>query len=207
MSAVALFAAILIAASDEPSPPAIDAAAPASLLAHARATREKEGCAGAAPAYRVVAGMGAGFEAAQHELGACLLAMPGANPTEEALLKQEGRFWLSRAAYAGNARAQRALALDAAAPNSGAHDPESALRFALLYEKNPESALYGEGALPPTLVSGLKASLDPAAVAEAEAFAEGFTPIAMAKFEPPKRERKQRRHGDAPLQGAPRRPR
>jgi hypothetical protein len=191
MAAVALFA-VLFAAAADPAP-AADAASPARLLAAARQMREKDGCAAAAPAYRVVAGMGAGYEAAQHELGACLLAMPGANPLDDSLLKQEGRFWLSRAAYAGNARAQRALAIDAAAPNSGAHDAALALRFALLYERNPQSALFGEGALPPTLVAGLKASLGPEAVAEAEAFAGAFAPIAMAKFEPPKRERKTRR--------------
>jgi hypothetical protein len=207
MSVLALVAALHVAALEGPRPEAADAASPARLLALARQTREENGCAAAAPAYRVVAGMGAGYEAAQHELGACLLTMPGANPIDDALLKQEGRFWLSRAAFAGNARAQRALAIDAAAPNSGAHDAKAALQFALLYETNPEASLFGEGALPPTLVSGLKATLDPSVVAEAEAFARGFTPIAMTKFEPPKRARKQRRDGEGPPQGAPPRPR
>ncbi|MEX0645482.1 MAG: hypothetical protein WD076_09235 [Parvularculaceae bacterium] len=41
----------------------------ARILSWARDIRDQKGCAEAAPAYRVVAGMGEGFEPAQHELG------------------------------------------------------------------------------------------------------------------------------------------
>jgi hypothetical protein len=172
--------------------PAADAATLARLLAAARAQRAGKGCAAAVPQFRVVAAMGAGQEAAQHELAACLLLLDGANATDARLLRQEAQFWLLRAAHAGNARAQRALAMDAAAPTSADHDPATALQWALVYEANPQAALYGEDRLPPTLVAGLRASLSPAEAAAASDFAAAFTPLAMARFEPPPRPRRKR---------------
>lgn len=160
------------------------------LLKFAREKRTREGCAAAAPAYRVVAGMGEGQEAAQDELGECLLDMKSENETERLLFRQEGAFWLTRAAYAGNARAQRRLAIETAAPASGLHDPKASLRWSLVYAKNPDAKLYGFGPLPPTMVPGLKASLDEAAIAEAEKFAADFAPLTLQKFDPPKRDDK-----------------
>ena len=158
------------------------------LTAHARKLRETKGCASALAAYRVIVGRAEGHEAAQHELGECLMEIDGASATETALFRQEGRFWLTRAAYAGNARAQRRLVLEMSAPANTLHDPKEALQWALVYEKNPTSALYGYKELPKTLVPGLKSSLSPEAVAEAESFATSFRPLYLQKFEAPKRE-------------------
>jgi TPR repeat protein len=175
------------------------------LVAFARRIRAEKGCLAAAPAFRVAAAMGDGNEAAQHELGECLLDTPGASAVETALFRQEGVFWLTRAAYAGNARAQRRLVLDMAAPANALHDPKAALQWALVYEKNPTADLYGFKELPKTLVPGLRASLSPEAVNEAEAFASGFTTLPLAKFEAPTAEKPKRPQGPPP--GArPRRP-
>lgn len=197
--AVVLAAAPALAQTESPSgapPIPLDGAAPevsendaGRLVSHARKLRETKGCASALAAYRVIAGMGEGQEAAQHELGECLLTIDGASATESALFRQEGLFWLTRAAHAGNARAQRRLVLDMSAPANALHDPKAALQWALVYDKNPTSDLYGYKALPATLVPGLRSSLSPEAIAEAEAFAASFAPLAMQKFEGPKRAR------------------
>lgn len=218
IAAAAVFAAPAVAQGEAPPPPAdLPASTPAAdeppvhqdnagrLTAFARKLRADKGCAAAAPAFRVIAAMGEGNEAAQHELGECLLEMEGANAAETTLFREEARFWLTRAAYAGNARAQRRLVLDMAAPANALHDPKAALQWALVYDKNPTADLYGYKELPKTLVPGLKASLAPEAIAEAEAFATGFVPLALAKFEAPKAEKQKRPPGPPP--GArPRRP-
>lgn len=159
------------------------------LIAFARGVRDEKGCADAAPLFRVVASMGEGEEAAQHELGECLLELKGKTDVETALFRQEAEFWLTRAAFAGNARAQRKLAMDMASPASPLHNPKGSLMWALIYGKNPTADLYGYKALPATLVPGLKSSLNETDAAEAEAFAKDFTPIPLAKFEAPKREK------------------
>jgi TPR repeat protein len=172
------------------------------LVMFARKLREEKGCAGAAPAFRVIAGMGEGQEAAQHELGECLLTMKGASDIETALFRQEGEFWLTRAAYAGNARAQRKLTMEMASPASALHSPKGSVQWALVYQKNPTADLYGYGPLPPTLLPGLKSSLSAVEIAEAEKFASDFAPLPLAKFEGPKREGKKgafgERHGPPP---------
>ena len=174
--------------ADKDAPP--QASAAGRLIAYARDLRVNKGCAAAAPTYRVVAGMGEGQESAQQELGECLLDMKGANETETALFRQEGRFWLTRAAFAGDARAQRRLVLEMAAPTNPLHDPNGALKWALVYDNNPTADLYGYKALPSTLVPGLKSSLAPADIVKDEAFAANFTPITLGKYEAPKPDKK-----------------
>lgn len=210
----------LDALADKPPPPPVDAAASSKndapheeeagrLVRYARDLRAKNGCAAAAPAYRVVAGMGEGEEAAQHELGACLLEIEGASSTETALFRQEGEFWLTRAAFAGNARAQRMLAMEMASPASALHDVKSALQWALVYADNPTAKLYGFGPLPATLIPGLKSAMNDSDAVEAEKFAKEFAPIALAKFEGPKREKGKGERIDsrnAPIKGERRRP-
>lgn len=184
--------------ADAPAePPEVSEDDAGRLVSYARKLRETKGCASALAAYRVIAGMGEGNEAAQHELGECLLTIDGASPAETALFRQEGQFWLTRAAYAGNARAQRRLVLDMSAPANALHDTKTALQWALVYDANPTADLYGYKELPTTLVPGLKASLSPEAIAEAEAFAASFTPLYLQKFEAPKRDK---------TKGDPRRP-
>lgn len=163
------------------------------LINFARGVRDEKGCAQAAPSFRVIAGMGEGQEAAQHELGECLLELKGATEVETALFRQEAEFWLTRAAFAGNARAQRRLVMDMSSPASPLHNPKGAYMWALIYGKNPTADLYGYKALPGTLIPGLKASLNDANKAEAESFAKDFTPIMLAKFEGPSRDGKGRR--------------
>jgi len=216
-AAATLCISLAYAADDPPAPPREQGhekadiendqdAAPSEndagrLNKFAREKREKYGCAAAAPAYRVIAGMGEGQEAAQHELGECLLTMIGANGVETALFRQEGEFWLTRAAYAGNARAQRKLAMEMASPASALHDKEGSLKWALVYGKNPTADLYGYGPLPPTMVRGLKSSLNEQEIADAEQFARDFAPVLLAKFEGPKRDGKDGRNSQWPPDG------
>ncbi len=223
MKSIVIVAAAVVLSAEafaqgEASPPPLPAEAPAAeepavhqdgagrLTAFARKLRADKGCTEAAPAFRVVAAMGEGNEAAQHELAECLLEMQGATPTEAALFREEARFWLTRAAYAGNARAQRRLVTDMAAPANALHDPKGALQWALVYEKNPTADLYGFKELPKTLIPGLKASLSPEAVAEAEAFAANFTPLALAKFEAPQAQKPAGERRRPPPGARPRRP-
>jgi hypothetical protein len=183
------FAGILLlaaCASGPKGPPDGGAAARSgngeAILAQARKTLTDKGCAQAAPAYRVAAGMGEGFESAQHELGECLIALSGISPAETALFRQEGVFWLTRAAYAGNARAQRALALFYGAADNPVGSPGEALRWAMLYGKNSDSDLFGYQGLPPTFAPGLKAALSPAERAEVDKFVAEFAPITLTPF-------------------------
>lgn len=157
------------------------------ILSHARAARANDGCAEAAAAYRVVAAMGEGFEVAQSELGECLLLMTGASPAETALFREEAAFWLKRAAYAGEARAQRRLALHLGAPDAPLADKAEALRWALVYERNPQAALYGLDPLPAGYVQSLRAAIPAAAADAAELFAAQFAPIRMSLYAPPAR--------------------
>jgi len=173
------------------------------LLAAARDVRTKEGCSAAAPSYRVVAGMGAGYEAAQDELGECLLVMTGANETETSLFREEAAFWLKRAAYAGNARAQRALSIFYGTADNPSASPVEALKWAIVYEGNSDSALYGFQALPPTFTPGLRAAMTHEQAAAAEKFAADFTPISLAAFTPPKEERGKRQRQGGPQGGPP----
>lgn len=194
MSAAALAATISGAFAQEEHPTeGAETSAPrpeeaGGLIAFARDLRKTKGCAQAAPAYRVLAGMGEGQEGAQHELGECLLLMEGASEAETRLFRQEGAFWLTRAAYAGNARAQRKLAMEMASPAGALHNPKGSLEWSLIYGKNPSAELYGYGPLPGTLVPGLKSSLSETDIAEAEKFADEFVPITLPKFEGPERE-------------------
>lgn len=168
-----------------------------AILAEARKARTGEGCAAAAPAYRVAAGMGAGFEGAQHELGECLIAMTGASPAETALFHDEGLFWLRRAAFAGNARAERALALFYGAANNSLASPAEALKWALVYQKNGDAELFGYQGLPPTFTPGLRAALPEEDLAAAEAFAASFAPITLAPYKAAHAKSEQAAH-DAP---------
>ncbi|MEX0645483.1 MAG: hypothetical protein WD076_09240 [Parvularculaceae bacterium] len=112
--------------------------------------------------------------------------MTGARAEETALFREEAHFWLKRAAYAGNARAQRALSVLYGAGDSAVHSPSDALKWALIYEKNSEADLYGYKTLPPTYVPGLKNDLGAEEVAAAEAFASGFTPLKLGAYAGPK---------------------
>lgn len=219
----AAIAALLLSgpamAQEGPPPPPEDAAANDSnapegagaphqddagrLIMYARKLREEKGCAEAAPTFRVIAGMGEGQEAAQHELGECLFEMTGANETETSLFHQEGVFWLTRAAFAGNARAQRKLAMAMASPADPLHDAKGALKWALVYQKNPTADLYGYGPFPPTLIPGLKSSLSSADVLDAEKFAAEFNPLPLKKFEGPARNAKRGSSGRTPERGRP----
>lgn len=169
-------------------PPAEDEAP--RVLAHARKVKDKDGCAAAAPAYRVVAAMGEGFEAAQQELGECLLDFNVATGVEAALLREEAVLLLKRAAFAGNARAQRRLATLYASPTAPEANTGEALKWALAYEANPESKLYGFQSLPSTMIQGLKKAASAETLAAAESAARDFATIKQAAYTappPPKR--------------------
>jgi TPR repeat protein len=159
----------------------------ARILAHAREIRESKGCAEAAPAYRVVAAMGEGLEAGQHELAECLLTLTGANETETALLREEALFWLKRAAFAGNARAQRSLSFYYGSGNSAAPSTLEALKWGLVYAANGRADLYGFKELPATYLPGLKNDLSTEEIAEAETFAASFAETHLPAYKGPPR--------------------
>jgi TPR repeat protein len=159
------------------------------ILTVARQIKNDKGCADAAPHYRVAAAMGEGFEVAQRELGGCLLEMTGSTDAETALFRKEGMFWLERAAYAGNAAAQKALATELAKSPAASAD---AFKWALAFEKSGEAKLYGYAPLAPQFTEGLRAALTPQQIADAESFAANFSVVRMAPYAAPPRERSQK---------------
>ena len=70
-----LLAACASGQSERPGAPEQSAGIerPERLLTAARKIRADQGCAGAAPTYRIAASFGKGHEIAQAELGACLI--------------------------------------------------------------------------------------------------------------------------------------
>ncbi|MBY0423173.1 MAG: hypothetical protein K2Q06_12780, partial [Parvularculaceae bacterium] len=116
---------------------------------------------------------------------ASAFAETGVDATDTELFRQEGVFWLSRAAHAGNARAQRALAVHFAPASAGAAANTNALKWALVYTKNTDAKVYGFKDLPPTFVPGLQNALGPSVAAEAARFAAAFRPVTLARFTPP----------------------
>lgn len=214
MKFAVLFAALAAASADsaalaqETAPPKEDPAAamsrPERLLAHARDLQAKEGCGAAAPSYRVIAAFGEGYEIAQYELGDCLLKVTGATDAEAALYREEALFWLRRAAYAGNARAQHRLATAlSGAELGGAPEvtpaPEEALGWALIYTDNSDRDLYGLAPIYPEILDHLAASLTEEQRERAEKFAADFDEIKMPLFTPPAMQRgegERRRKGE-----------
>lgn len=158
------------------------------LLRMARNVRAQKGCAEAAPVYRVLSGFGEGLEPAQFELGECLLEMEGGGMAETALFRREALFWLERAAYAGNGRAQRKLAEFYGAVHTPHGDAQKALGWALVFARNGDAELYAINSFPDTFEPGLRAELTGEAIAEAEAFAKNFSVIRMAIYAPPGRQ-------------------
>ena len=141
----------------------------------------EKGCAEATPAYRAAAALGEGFELAQTDLADCLFEMEGASPAETALFQQEGIFWLTRAAWAGEARAQKRLAEFLGVDDRYLNRKE-ALQWALVYEKNGQKALYGYQSISAPFLADLQSMLTATDIAEAEKFAEEFAVIQMAQY-------------------------
>ncbi len=169
-------------------PPSIEQSQ--QLLSLAQGVRNRDGCAEAAPIYRVLSGFGEGLELAQFELGECLLEIESENANETALFQQEALFWLERAAFAGNGRAQRKLAEVHAANPTLQSSAEKALGWTLIYATNGDKEVYGLRAFPDTFEAGLRASLSDEATAKAEAFAKDFSLIHMSIYTLPSRARR-----------------
>lgn len=185
---------------------------PAAILAHARDEQAKQGCAAAIPSYRVVAGFGEGYEIAQYELGQCLLTAEGSGPAETALYREESLFWLRRAAWAGDPRAQGRLAFILSGAKDQIRDgiapaPEAALGWALVYAANSERDLYGLKPVYPEIMTYLHATLTAADEKKAEAFAADFHEIKMAMFSPPAMQKEKGEGGGFPGGGGGRPPR
>ncbi|VAW06538.1 hypothetical protein MNBD_ALPHA05-1504 [hydrothermal vent metagenome] len=204
--AAALLGACATGPSHEARGPAPSINQPERLLAYARQTQANKGCDKAIPTYRVIAGFGEGFEVAQYELGACLLEIA---PTSKqaALLTQEGLFWLRRAAWAGNARAQWRLAMvlsgAPASPHAGNVDavPTEAMGWALVYKENGTRALYGLAPVFPKVLNHLNTTLSQSAKAEATTFADDFVEVKMAIYTPPARGQNAEKPGKPQGQG------
>ncbi|WDI32609.1 hypothetical protein PUV54_05295 [Hyphococcus flavus] len=163
---------------------------PSSLLAKARTVQGRQGCAKAAPTYRIVASYGEGYEIAQYELGACLMEMEGAGAQETVLFREEGLFWLKRAAWAGDPRAQLKLTqvlsgVPAYAVSHVAVDPLSAMTWAEIYDANGVRETYGLQPVGPVVLEKLHAALDQNELQRARKEAAGFTKISLDEFVPP----------------------
>ncbi|MEO1135738.1 MAG: hypothetical protein AAFW68_03880 [Pseudomonadota bacterium] len=174
---------------------------PSLLLSKAREVQAEQGCAAALPAYRVISSFGKGYHVAQYELGACLLTIDSATQAEAALLRMESDFWLHRAAWAGNARAQRKLAeILSGAAGYGDADfhtaPQEAAMWALVYAENSARDLYNLPELPSPVTRHLEATLTPQERQWAEQAANNFQTIDMAIFTPPRQQRPARSGGD-----------
>lgn len=187
---------------------------PSLLLSKAREIQAEQGCAAAIPAYRVISSFGEGYHVAQYELGACLLSLEGKGQAETDLFRMESVFWLNRAAWAGNARAQQKLAYllsgDPAQPMASIRpDPEQAAMWAIVYHANSARELYGLAEISPSVADHLAATLTPEEQQQAEAAAAAFQPIEMARFIPPRGERAREAAGrqGAGQRGGRRRPR
>jgi len=162
------------------------------LLARARSLQAEQGCAKAIPSYRVISSFGDGYDVAQYELGACLLDISGAGATETALFREEALFWLKRAAWAGNARAQGKLAsILSGAPSQNvdgvSESLEEAMGWALVYQENSVRELYALPDVAAPVLNHLRTTLPPDAMHNAVAFADDFEKIAMTAFFPPAR--------------------
>lgn len=191
---VLCFAALLAACASsrggpQTPPRPIGLTQPSALLAQARDFQARKGCAKAAPVYRIVSSHGDGHDVAQYELGACLLEMEGESDAETALFRQEALFWLSRAAWAGNARAQGKLAevLSGAAPYKVSHvapDPVAAMMWSIVYDANGTREVYGLRALPPLVRDHLASVMTQEGLVTAQREAASFAKIAMAGFVP-----------------------
>ena len=165
---------------------------PQLLLAYARDTQAKKGCKSALAAYRVIASFGDGYDIAQYELGACLMTIEATSEVEGALFAQEASFWLTRAAWAGNARAQLKLATALSGAAAAGSEtlrpaPADAMKWALVFEQNSARALYNMKSVSPPVMDHLNAALDAESLAAAKVFADGFKPITMAAFAAPRR--------------------
>ena len=191
-----LFAASACATSGKNRPAAKQAGSvdqPQLLLAHARDLQAKKGCKAAIPAYRVISSFGEGYDIAQYELGACLLTVDPSSDVEAALFAEEASFWLTRAAWAGNARAQLKLATAlSGAPAAGdamlKAAPGDAMKWALVYDQNSARALFNMKPVSPPVMDHLNAALDAEMLTSAQAFADSFTPVKMAAFSAPRRQ-------------------
>jgi len=181
------------------------------ILADARKKKSDKDCMTAIPSYRVVASLGKGHDTAQYELGACLLDANADTTTANALLRDEGFFWLRRAAYAGNARAQLALAgaLSGASGHSAAGlrpDLVEGFGWSLIYADNAAHKLYGLPDLHPAAADHFQAQMTDAMITDANAFAAAFQKIEMAVFTPPATARGARgQQGQGPAGGQERR--
>ncbi len=185
------------------------------ILADARKKRSERDCMAAIPSYRVVASFGKGHDTAQYELGACLLEANADAAAATTLLREEGLFWLRRAAYAGNARAQ--LALSGALSGAEGHavvglrpDLVEGYGWSLIYADNAAHKLYGLPDLHPVAADHFRGQMSDAMVGDAEAFAAAYRKIEMAVFTPPASERGEaggRPDGPAGGDGRRRRPR
>lgn len=174
---------------------------PSLLLSKAREIQAEKGCAAAMPTYRVLSSFGKGHHVAQYELGACLLTVSAAEDAETALFRMESVFWLHRAAWAGDARAQSKLAeiLSGADPHRNMHvhpSPEEAAMWVIVYAENSERALYNLPDVAPSVISHLTAVLTPDARQRAEKAAKEFQTIDMTIFTPPRQQRAARTGGE-----------
>ena len=179
---------------------------PGKLLSLARDIQAEKGCKSAIPAYRVISSFGDGYDIAQYELGACLLERESTNPAEINLFQEEAVFWLRRAAWAGNARAQLKLAqiLSGASnvEHGGQANPEEAMAWSILYNENAKRDLYDLPDIPERVAAHLNVTLDTDAAQRAAAFADNFEAIKMAAFNMPRQAGDNKRSQTRP-QGQP----
>ena len=157
------------------------------MLKQARAAAGRGDCASATPIFRMLAGAGKGYEVAQRELSQCLIKLSGDayDANEQRLLIMEARLWAERAAFAGDALAQKKLAEDLAAGKGHAADPGAALTWALVFNANGQRDGLGMTPLDEELfLDPLRKKLDEDALSVALADAKAFRILEMGNYFP-----------------------
>lgn len=131
-------------------------------------------CAAALPALHTLAHQGHGYDGAQQALGACLIQ----TATEDDLTAQlEGLIWLRRAAEAGRAEAQGALASLYLDGPPALRDEQEAVFWYVLYRDSLRRGRVGLVPLDPTSDARLAAAFDSEALAQAEQAVATWQPI------------------------------
>jgi hypothetical protein len=143
-----------------------------ALYADAMSLKGKGDCAHAVPKLRQVAGLGPGYENAQTALGDCLLR--GAKDPDLSADNYEGLMWLRRAADAGWAEAQGALAEFQALGPAAARNTDEAAYWLALYLGNPGKARVGFTPLAEDRLAAIKAAIPAAAQAAGETRAQSW---------------------------------
>lgn len=111
---------------------------------------------------------GAGFEGAQHHMGACLISTAADDRTQYL----EGLLWLRRSAEAGWPEAQGALAVEYV--EGPMPDLREAALWLALYDRNPRRIRVAFTPLPAEILTRLRSTIPAVLLAAGEEAADSF---------------------------------